>query len=182
MENRIEIWKPVVGYEGLYEVSDLGRVKSLNYNHTKSEQILKAEIGKNKGLRVFLWSNQQKQRFLVHRLVAQAFIPNPDNLPEIDHINTDRTDNRVENLRWATRKSNMNNPLTRNNLSTSKLAKTYNIKPVLQYTPNGKYLKEYICLREAERLTGIHHSSIMRVCKGKQYSAGGFIWKYKEVA
>lgn len=181
MENRIEIWKPVVGYEGLYECSSLGNVRSSNYNHTNKPKLLKQELCKNGGLRVTLYKHT-KTRFLVHRLVAQAFIPNPDNLPEIDHISTDRTDNKIENLRWATRKSNMNNPLTRNNLSTSKLAKTYNIKPVLQYTPNGKYLKEYICLREAERLTGINHSSIMRVCKGKQYSAGGFIWKYKEVA
>ena len=181
MENRIEIWKPVAGYEKIYEVSNLGRVRSSNYNHTNKPKLLKQELCKNGGLRVTLYKHT-KTRFLVHRLVAEAFIPNPNNLPEIDHINTDRTDNRVENLRWCTRKGNMNNPITRTKLSNSKLYHTYNMKAIIQTSKDGTFIQEYKCTREAERATNIDHSSINKCCKGIYKTAGGFIWKYKEVA
>lgn len=192
MENRIEIWKPVVGYEGLYEVSSMGNVRSSNYNHTNKPKLLKQELCKNGGLRVTLYKHT-KTRFLVHRLVAEAFIPNPNNLPEIDHINTNRTDNTVwlnedgsvnydkTNLRWCTRKGNMNNPITRTKLSNSKLYHTYNMKAIIQTSKDGTFIQEYKCTREAERATNIDHSSINKCCKGIYKTAGGFIWKYKEV-
>ena len=107
----MEIWKEIKGYEGLYEVSSEGRVRNIikgNYLTFKSY---------NDYQRVGLCRHQKQKWFLVHRLVAQAFIPNPDNKPEVDHINCDRRDNRIENLRWVTSKENNNNPITRKNKS-----------------------------------------------------------------
>ena len=181
MSENIEIWKPVVGYEGLYEVSNLGNVRSLNYNHTNKPKLLKQDLCKNNNLRVTLY-NRTKKRFLVHRIVAEAFIPNPYNKPEIDHINTIRTDNRVENLRWVTHTENMNNPITHTKSINSKLHYTYNMKAVIQTSKDGTFIQEYKCTREAERATNIDHRSINKCCKGIYKTAGGYVWKYKEVA
>lgn len=181
MSENIEIWKPVVGYEGLYEVSNLGNVRSLNYNHTNKPKLLKQDLCNNNNLRVTLY-NRTKKRFLVHRVVAEAFIPNPYKKPEIDHINTIRTDNRVENLRWVTHTENMNNPITHTKSINSKLYYTYNMKAVIQTSKDGTFIQEYKCTREAERATNIDHTSINKCCKGIYKTAGGYIWKYKEVA
>ena len=112
-----EIWKPIKDYEGLYEVSNLGRVKSLNYRGTRKERILKNTERSNGYLAIGLIKNGKTKMFRVHRLVAEAFIPNPENKPCVDHINTIRDDNRVENLRWVTYKENNNNPLTKKKYS-----------------------------------------------------------------
>ena len=93
-------------------VSNMGRVKSLGNNKTRKEKILKNIKGKDGYLSVGLYKDGKIKMYLVHRLVAQAFIPNSNNKPFIDHINTIRTDNRVENLRWVTSKENMNNSIT----------------------------------------------------------------------
>ena len=107
-----EIWKPIKEFEGYYEVSNMGRVRSLNYKRTGKEKILK-NIGDYKGyLEIVLTKNGKQKQFKVHRLVAEAFIPNPENKPCIDHINTVKSDNRVENLRWVTYKENSNNEKT----------------------------------------------------------------------
>ena len=186
MEENIEIWKPVVGYEGLYEVSSYGRVRSLDRDDGRGwwikGRILKQDLCKNGGLRVTLYNRTKKTRFFVHRIVAEAFIPNPYNKPEIDHINTIRTDNRVENLRWVTHTENMNNPITHTKSINSKLNYTYNMKAVKQFSKDGTLIQEYKCTREAERATNIDHRSINKCCKGIYKTAGGYIWKYKEVA
>ena len=107
-----EIWKPIKEFEGYYEVSNMGRVRSLNYKRTGKKKILK-NIEDYKGyLEVGLTKNGKRKQFKVHRLVAKAFIPNPENKPCIDHINTIKSDNRVENLRWVTYKENSNNEKT----------------------------------------------------------------------
>ena len=112
-----EIWKSIKSYEGLYEISSLGRVKSLNYRGTGKEKVLK-NIEDYKGyLMVGLTKNGKQKKFKIHRLVAEAFIPNPEGKPCIDHINTIRNDNRVENLRWVTYKENNNNQLTKKKYS-----------------------------------------------------------------
>lgn len=121
MENNSEIWKPVVGYEGFYEVSSFGKVRSLKRTRKgkcESECGVKERLLKpskhTKGYLVCGLSKDGKLKyFKVHRLVAEAFLPNPENKEQIDHINTIKTDNCISNLRWVTPKENTNNPLTR---------------------------------------------------------------------
>ena len=112
-----EIWKPIKDYEGLYEVSNLGRVKSLNYKGTGKGKILKNIECSNGYLTVSLTKNGKQKVFYIHRLVAVTFIPNPENKPCIDHINTIRTENCIWNLRWVTYEENNNNSLTKKKMS-----------------------------------------------------------------
>lgn len=170
-----EIWKDIEGYEGLYQVSNLGRVKSLRY-----KRILRGWLDKQ----CYAYVHIKNKPYKVHRLVAQAFIPNPDNKPYIDHINTIKTDNRVENLRWVTPKENSNNPLTRRKNSLSKLGKygkeARKSIPVIQLSLDDKFIREWECGLQVQREAGIWCSHIMDCCKGKRKTTGGFKWIYKE--
>ena len=107
-----EIWKTIEDYPN-YMVSNMGRVKRLVGFKCNVERFLTGQKDKDGYILLCLSKDGSIKRYRVHRLVAEAFVPNPDNKPEIDHINTDRSDNRAENLRWATRKENANNPITR---------------------------------------------------------------------
>ena len=113
-----EIWKDVVGYEGLYQVSNLGRVKSLRIKRHK-DGVMTTKTRKNGYVFIFLRVNNKRIWKSVHRLVAIAFIPNPENKPEIDHIDGNRSNNVVTNLRWATPKENSNNPITIERMSVA---------------------------------------------------------------
>ena len=109
-----EIWRPIVGYEGLYEVSSYGRVRSLdrydNKNHFRKGLIMKQnDSGNGRGyMSVILCLNGKIKKYLVHRLVAQAFIPNPDNLPEVNHKDENPGNNNVTNLEWCDHSYNIN--------------------------------------------------------------------------
>ncbi len=203
MIENTEIWKDIDGYEG-YQVSNLGRVRSLdridNNNHPLNGVILKPYISNSGYLLVGLYKQQRCYKKLVHRLVAEAFIPNPDNKPEIDHINTIKTDNTVflnedgsinyekTNLRWTTRKENINNPLTKTKMqinarkpSKGKYGKKHHrSKPIIQYDKDGNFIREWDCANDVERVLGISNKHIGSVCLGKRKSCGGYIWKYKK--
>lgn len=103
-----EQWKDIEGYEGLYQISNLGRVKSLKFRKDGKVGIVRPYINRGGYLRVNLWRNYQSDRRLVHRLVAEAFVPNPDNKQYVNHINEIKIDNRAENLNWMTAKENNN--------------------------------------------------------------------------
>lgn len=174
-----EIWKTIDDYPD-YMVSNMGRVKSI-----KNNLVLK-NIKDSRGyLRVYL----HKKAKSVHRLVAQAFIPNPYNKPHIDHINTDRTDNRVENLRWVTPKENHNNPLSRIHHSKSGRGENnsmWGIKgkdnphshAVFQFDYNYELVNKFDSIYDAEKTLNINN--ISACCRGKQKTSGGYIWGYVE--
>ena len=168
-----EIWRDIKGYEGLYQVSNYGRVKSLeryvkypngNGRLIKSK-LLKLNPNEDGYLQVCLCKDETEKHFLVHRLVAEAFIPNPENKPEIDHINRIRTDNRFCNLKWV--------------FDNEQWENTSRIKSVIQLTKDLMFVAEYSSIREAERMTGISNQTISRCCKGKRPTAGGYVWRHK---
>ena len=179
MSENIEIWKPVVGYEGLYEVSNLGKVKAIKWHRGNEEKEIKPYTTYKGYLRLRLCKNGKGKQFQIHRLVAEAFIPNPENKPYIDHINTDRTDNRVENLRWVTNKENCNNPISKQNYSKSNKDKT--AVPILQFDKNMNFIKKWESMTDAETSLGIK-SRLSNYCSEKygRKTAGGFIWRYAD--
>jgi hypothetical protein len=181
----MEIWRNIKGLEGKYQISSEGRVRSLDriveyfsskkndivYQHTKG-RILKTARGKDGYLQTSLGKGIKNQK--IHRLVGEAFIPNPDNMPEIDHINGDNTDNRVENLRWTDRKGNMNNPITKKRLSDVKEKKT-----VLQLDMDGNVIAEFPSLHEMQRQLGYSRWAVLEVIRGNLKTYKGYKWEFK---
>lgn len=173
----------MVGFEGKYEVSNYGRVASLNYNHTGKWQLLRQIKDKDGYMFVNLYKNGNQKQPKVHHLVAEDF---PEICgtyfegAEIDHINTIRDDNRASNLRWCTRSENQLNQTTRKRKSNIFINHPKMSKPVLQFTKDGTFIAEYQSINEAYRQTKIQASNISQCCKGKIKSSGGFGWKYKE--
>lgn len=198
-----EIWKDIKGYEGIYQVSSEGRVRSLDRVEDRGRnikgKILKPSINPYGYCVVGLFKNGTQKKNMVHRLVAEAFIPNPDNKPEIDHINTIKIDNTVflnedgsvnydkTNLRWVTKKENMNNPLTKTKMqinarkrSKGKYGKENPAsKPIIQYDKDSNFIKEWNCITDVERKMGYSVSNISSCLRGKSNTAYGYIWKYK---
>ena len=179
-----EEWRDIEGYKCLYQVSNMGKVKSLNYKRTCKEKILKTGKNKNGYLRVILCKNNKHKKFLVHRLVATAFIDNPENKPNIDHINTIKDDNRAENLRWCTQKENIYNPISRkrfldNSPIAGKFGKDhYRSKKLLQFTKEGVFIREWDCAMDVKRDLGFNNSHISACCSGKRKTAYNYKWKY----
>ena len=185
----MEDWKIIEEYPN-YMVSSEGKVKSIERkdcrgNHRKGK-ILSPRYNTRGYISVVLYKNGVPQTFRVNRLVAQVFIPNPDNKPYVDHINGDRADNRVCNLRWVTHKENMNNPLTilkfKNNKNKQKIAtecsRLKTSKPVLQFSKNGDFIKKWDSASVAERDGNFNATSIGECCRGKFKMSGGYIWRF----
>lgn len=189
---RTERWKDVEGYEGLYQVSNFGRVRSLDHyitirNGGKALHNGKIMIGGKSGLgyrKVTLCKDGVPKGVNLHRLVAQTFIPNPNNLPEVNHKDENKVNNCRWNLEWCPVEYNRSYG-NRNNKAQKTRQRKYG-KSVLQYTLDGQFVAEYSCLREAERQTGVYHSHISDCCKGVDCQgfnikqAGGYIWRYRE--
>ena len=168
----MEEWKDIIGYEGLYEVSNIGRVRS---NHSGTWKIMKQSIRKGGYKKIFLRKNKERKSFFVHRLVATAFIPNPDKLPFINHKDENPSNNNVENLEWCTHLYNMTYGTCQERARTTHLEKTPSI---LMYDKEGVLNAVFNSVVEAEKETGIPHSNIISCCKGRLKTAKGYVWKY----
>ena len=195
----MEEWRDIEGYEGLYQVSNLGRVKSLNFNHTKKERVLKGNPDKDGYLRVTLFKNGRKT-YRIHQLVALVFIPNPNNYPVINHKNENPSDNRVENLEWCTiaynncygnrlkrvseaNKISMKGKKTHLGIKHTDETKnkiSFKNKGKLAYNRNPKAKKvrcittgeEFGCIKEAAEKYNVTPQCIRMCCQGKYKTSG----------
>lgn len=173
-----EIWKDIKGFEGLYKISNKGRIYSLITN-----KIRKSYITKKGYLRTSLCLNGKNKKFLVHQLVAQAFIPNPENKPQVNHIDCNKQNNCVNNLQWVTNRENFihaeKNNLRINNLQNLIRHAIESRKPVLQYDLNGNIIKRFNSITETKK-DGFRIGDVCRVCKHNRKTCGGYIWRYEE--
>ena len=168
----MEQWSPIAGFPN-YEISTLGRVKSLSrdYKYGKHNDII-LKTNDRRGYRgVTLFKNGKRYYFAVHRLVAAAFLENPNNLPCVNHKDEDRTNNRVDNLEWCTHLYN-----SRYGTSREKISRGVS-RSVLQYSKDGRLIKIFPSLTVAAIETGVDISSISACCKKKYRTAGGYIWR-----
>lgn len=170
-----EIWKDVVGYEDKYMVSNLGRIKSVRYYNGRNEAIRKLTPDKDGYLTVVLCKNNKPKTLKVHRLVAEAFVPNLSNLPQVNHKNGVKSDNRVENLEWCDGKYNVN--YSHSYIYHDSI--THIMKPVIQLSMKGEFIRKFESTRAAAREIGTtNNSHISEACNGvlKQYK--GYIWRW----
>ena len=170
-----EIWKDVENYEGLYQVSNFGRVKSFPRNGTiKQEKILKQTIDNNGYLIVGLHKNNKAKKVCVHWLVANAFIPKEKKYKVINHIDGNKFNNKLSNLERCTQSHNIKESY-RLGLEISP-----NEKKILQYDLKGNFIKEWKSGSEASRQLNVFQSNISACCRGLRKQANGFVWKFKE--
>ena len=175
-----EIWKDIVGYEGLYQVSNMGRVRSKERifeskgtgRYKRNAQIL--SLGKHsKGyLTVTLFKNGKYKRFLIHRLVAKSFLPRDIFKNQVNHIDGNKTNNNISNIEWC---DSSENQIHRRDILKKKFAPG---KPVIQIDNKGNNIREFESISQAAKSTGIKSQNISCVCQGKNRQAGGFRWEF----
>lgn len=175
-----EIWKDIVWYEGLYQVSNMGNIISINYRNTKQKRLLKNRIDKYWYIRIWLTINCITKEKRVHRLVAQAFIPNLKNKPHINHINWIKTNNRVKNLEWCTRSEN---ELHAHKIWLKTGTWKWKVSPVarkvLQFDLKDNLIQEFNSIKEASKITKFSIDKIQRNCHWKIKEPKYFIFKFK---
>lgn len=198
-----EVWKDIEGYEGLYQVSNLGNVRSLNYGRTGEIKLLKqsTDCGYK---RVMLYKDGERERYLVHRLVAMTFIPNPDDLPQVNHKDEDKSNNNVNNLEWCTGEYNMNYGSIKERLSESskgryhseeskkKMSESHKgknkgkdnptSKSILMYDEEGNFIRRFECIGDANEHFGKprNFTGINNCLSGRSKTAYGYIFRYAE--
>ena len=178
-------WKPILGYEGLYEINNVGEVKTI-----KTNIIRKQMISKRGYFCVTLCKNGKHQNKNIHRLIMEAFVPNPENKPCVDHIDGNRLNNSLENLRWCTSKENNNNPNTKgkgwktkkeeiiNKILTKRKEKNQKFAPieVFAFYPNGKFYKSFSSMTVASKEINQSSKSIQYVLDDESKTTGGYLW------
>ena len=189
----IEMWRTAVYdgelYEGLYKVSNLGRILSLNYRRTGKAELMKHAEDTNGYLKVTLCKNKKEKNCLVHRLVVETFLENPENKPKVNHKDEDKTNNFVflnedgsvdkekSNLEWCWCKDNINHG-TRNERVSKAMTNGKLSKPVLQLSLSGDLIREWPSVAECGR-NGFDISNVCKCCNGERKTHKGFRWKYK---
>lgn len=192
MQGLEEEWRPVVGFEELYEVSNLGNIRSIQFHGKKRLKLMTLTSDKRgyKHVKLRNWANSVGKPYQVHRLVAEAFIPNPDNRPQVGHIDTDPSNNVVTNLRWVTGLENQNNPITldrlRRNMCKYNKSQHHKIDiqearghPVIQLSQSGEILNRFPSISEAAIHLNTTASCIKRVCGGERKHHRKFIFRYE---
>lgn len=176
----VESWKPIMGFEGLYEVSDLGRIRSLVDNHRqRRERVLKLKTDKAGYLYINLYKKKNIKTYKVHRLVALAFVEGRDLFNnQVNHINEDKSDNRAINLEWCTAKDNCNHG-TRNERMVNTLIKRQQCCiPIVQLTIDYKFIKKWPGARSVQREIGYNQQNVTKCCQHKYSKTGGYRWFY----
>lgn len=166
----MEVWKDVAGYEGLYQVSNFGRVKSLNFDGSGEERIMRP-YNVHGYLRVRIFKNCTKQSIGVHRLVALAFIPNPNNFAIVNHIDGNKLNNNAKNLEWCTNSMNLIHAYRVLGCKASGGRPRKKVRCL----ENGSV---YDSVKQASVLTGVNRTSIISCCNGRYSQAGGLHWEY----
>lgn len=185
-----EEWRDIKGFEGCYQVSNFGRVKSLPRERRLGNNIIVLperflSTSNCRGYkRVVLINMYSKRNAQVHRLVAEAFIPNPENKPQVNHKDENPSNNHVDNLEWVTSKENINYGTSLKRRSITERYAQPSCKRVYQYDLNGALVGEYFSLGEAERVTGFDRTGIFHCCKnGYKYKTfKGYKWSYEKEA
>ena len=183
-----EEWRDVVGYEGRYMVSSLGRVLSTNrdilthpYGNLhiihRQAHLLKPTPYKNEYLYVMFRKDERRYKYVVHRLVAQAFLPNEDNLPQVDHIDGNHQNNEASNLRWCTPAVNMSNPVTQAKILAGRDKVGFPYRKRVVKLSNGKVVKIYDSVYSV-RNDGYNPPSVNNCCHNRRKSHGGFAWMF----
>lgn len=172
----MEEWKPVVGFEDRYEVSDCGNIRN-----ALTKQVLKPQARKHGYLSVWLygkpWRNRTGKQYSVHRIVAEAFVDNPYGYKEVNHIDECKTNNSAKNLEWCDRKYNINYGTTQQRRA-AKIINGPRAKAIDQLDLNGNYIRSFPSAAEANRLYGFSRTCICNVIKGKQETSSGFKWRF----
>lgn len=183
-----EVWKDIKGYEGLYQISTLGQYRSCDrYILCKNRwgqsmyvfhkgKCMKQYVNNKGYYTARLYKNGSQKTYLIHRLVAETFIPNPNNLPEVNHKDEKKNNNCVDNLHWCTKV--FNNGYGKLDKYGRRKSRRHIMKKVAQYDLNGSLLNVYDGLLLAKERTGINNNCISRCCSGKLKTSGGYIWKY----
>lgn len=175
-----EIWKDIEGYEGLYQVSNWGRVRSLHRKHSyckSRDNILSNNLSPNY-YHVALCKDGKVIRRQVHRLVAENFIPNPNNYPQVNHIDENKTNNMVDNLEWVTARQNLIHSNVLKKMKQAAIKKQQ--KSVIMYDTNGAYLKEFESATIAAKHIGDYQQNVSACCYGKVNRVKGYVFKFKE--
>ena len=166
MKEKTEIWKDIQGYEGSYQVSSLGRIRSLPRKNHLTYSFMRPFYNENGYKCISLYKNNIKHNFYIHRLVASTFLPNPKNLSQVNHKDYRRGNNYVDNLEWISMRENIaysycNSPK----------------KPVNQYRLDGSFVKRWNCISDVSKI-GAHRSDIAKCCRGILKQSKGYKWRY----